>query len=327
MLRIITFLFCTLGSPLLALCGGETYFNRLTPDQTAQLEAEANGIAYGKGTLWQATRGAVQITLIGTMHINDPRLNHIHAKIRDTVQAADLILLEATPAEEAQVLAYMSKNADILFIQDGPTLPERLDAATWDKVMEAVRAHNIPPFLAAKFEPWYLMMALAIPPCAMQDIANGVRGLDHMIMDDAMAADVPLQALEPFDTLFKVLQSGDSDDQLEMLKLALMSGEDQLAMFTALLDSYFTQDIGKLIALNRFLAENTPDLDPVRGRQMALDAEDVIIGNRNRAWMPVIDAAAAQNTNIVVAVGAAHLPDTHGLLNLLQLDGWTISPF
>lgn len=324
---LLTLALCTIGSPLMALCGGESYFDRLTLAQTAQLETEVAGIPYANGTTWTATREAVQMTLVGTMHIHDNRLDKLRAKLRRTVQSADLILLEATPAEEAKVQAAITQNPDLIFIENGPTLPEILDEATWQQVIDAVRAIGIPPFLAAKFEPWYLMMTLAIPTCAMQDLAAGKRGLDHMIMEDGIAADVPLQALEPFDTLFTIFQNEDMDAQIEMLKLSLMNNTDQQAMFVAMLDSYFAQDIGKLVALSRIIAETIPSLDPAEARAMALETEETVIGDRNRAWMSVINAAAAQHTNIVIAVGAAHLPDNAGLLSLLENDGWTISPF
>ncbi len=93
------------------------------------------------------------------------------------MQAADLILLEATPAEEAQLQSLMTRNPDVFLNTDGPTLPDVLPEKTWDQLMVALRARDIPPFLAAKFQPWYLMMTLAIPPCVMGDMAAGRRGL------------------------------------------------------------------------------------------------------------------------------------------------------
>lgn len=328
MFRILTtFVLCMIATPIWALCSGESYFDRLTPTQNAQLAQITSAIPFASGTTWTATRDATQLTLIGTMHIHDNRLDALRNLIRSTVQSADLILLEATPIEEAQVQNAIIKNPDIIFIETGPTLPELLDEATWAQVMDAVRAQGIPPFLAAKFEPWYLMMTLGIPSCAMEDLAAGKRGLDHMIMEDGTAAGVPLQALEPYDTLFTIFQDGDMAEQLDMLKLSLMAVPDQQAMFVAMLDSYFAGDIGRLIGLSRIIAEGIPTLDPVAARNMTLAAEEAIIGNRNRAWMSVINTAASQNDNIVIAVGAAHLPDNAGLLTLLQNEGWTISPF
>ncbi|MDG1378350.1 MAG: TraB/GumN family protein [Yoonia sp.] len=321
----ITLIF--LSTQAIALCRGDSYYDQLTVDQAAQLDLDAQAVPYGQGTVWVGTKGDAVLTLIGTVHIYDPRLGAHMARLAQTVQAADLILLEATPAEEAQLQSLMTRNPDVFLNTDGPTLPDVLPEKTWDQLMVALRARDIPPFLAAKFQPWYLMMTLAIPPCVMGDMAAGRRGLEHMIMDEAAKTGIPLQALEPFDTLIQIMQDGSEQEQLEMLALSASIEADQEAMFVAMGDSYFDGDIGKLIALNRFAVEDVAGLAPSHVQTLIRDAEEAIIINRNRAWMPKITAASAKHGDIVVAVGAGHLPDHQGLLALLVADGWTITPF
>ncbi len=329
MLRAISlgFILSIASSPAWALCGGASYFDQLSAAQQDQLAAETSAIRYGQGLTWTATKGEAQLTIAGTMHIFDQRLQPILDTLRPAIQTADLILLEATPREEHLLQAAIGENPDTILIETGPTLPELLDEATWERVKIAAQDQGIPAFIAAKFEPWYMMMTLAIPTCAMEDLTAGKQGLDHMIMREANIAGVGQQALEPFDTLFTIMQSDDIDTQLQMLKLSLMSPQDQQATFVALLDSYFAQDVGRLIALNRVIAEETPDMDAASARAIALKTEDAIIGARNRAWMPVINAALVDHKTIVVAVGAAHLPDRFGLLNLLAGEGWTLKRF
>lgn len=315
------------GSPLFAFCSGPSYFDGLSADATAQLQKDANKVAFGEGTVWIATKGGRAVTIVGTVHVFDPRLKPLMARIAPSVQSAKLILLEATADEEAALKAYMAANPALFLNADGPTLPEVLPPETWNTLMEALRARNIPPFLAAKFQPWYLIMTLSIPPCVMDDMAAGRRGLDHMIMDEAAALDVPMQALEPFDTLIDVMQNVTAQEQLDMLTLTAANIDNQQALFVGMGDSYFDGDIGALISLNRHIAQNLDGLDPAEGLAMTLEAEEAIIVRRNLAWMPVIDAATQAHSSVMLAVGAAHLPDDQGLLALLAADGWTITPF
>lgn len=319
--------FTLIATPLFALCGGESYFAQLTPDQTAALQQEAEAIQYGHGTTWMATKGDKAITLVGTMHIYDTRLANAMKPLITAARTADLILLEATPVEEAALQAEMAARPEIFMNATGPTLPEVLPEETWDAIQETLRARQIPPFFAAKFQPWYLMMTLSIPACAMGDILANKRGLDHMITDEATASGTPMQALEPYMTLFEIMQSDTPAEQIEMLKLSLGMEIDQQAMLVAMLDSYFDEDIGKLIALSRIVSQNLPNIDPAEGLALTLDAEEQLITQRNLAWMPVINAAVAQHDNIMIAVGAAHLPDENGIVTLLAADGWTVTPF
>ena len=53
--------------------------------------------------------------------------------------------------------------------------------------------------------------------------------------------------------------------------------------------------------------------------------EEALMISRNRAWIPVIEEAAAQGP-VVAAFGALHLSGEDGVLNLLAKDGWTVTP-
>jgi uncharacterized protein YbaP (TraB family) len=57
-------------------------------------------------------------------------------------------------------------------------------------------------------------------------------------------------------------------------------------------------------------------------RQFAL-MEDVLMTRRNRAWIPVLTAAAARGP-VVAAFGALHLPGAEGIPALLAAEGWQI---
>jgi len=51
----------------------------------------------------------------------------------------------------------------------------------------------------------------------------------------------------------------------------------------------------------------------------------VLISARNRGWIGVIEAAAA-NGSVLAAFGALHLPGEDGVLALLDRAGWALSP-
>jgi len=309
-----------------ALCSGDSFMDRLTDAERAQIAQAVSETPFPRGLIWTATKGRDTLTIVGTMHIYDKRLDEVHAAIGNATRDADVLLVEATAAEEAAMQAAFAADPEMLFVTDGPTLPERVDEATWDAISTALRARSVPPFLAAKMKPWYVTLTLAIPPCAMPDMIAGRRGLDHMIMADAAAAGVPMMALEPWSTLIDVMRLGSEDEQLEMLKLATLSPQIQSEMFVAMLDSYFAGDVAEVWEASRLSGNYIPGLDPARGAALFDITEAILLTDRNRRWIPVITDAAAQYDDIVVAVGAAHLPGDAGVLQLLVDDGWQVSP-
>ena len=114
------------------------------------LDQAVADIPFPEGLIWTATKGADTITVVGTMHIFDPRLEAIRAKVKDNVTDADLVLVEATPEDEAALQELIVTDPGRLFIVDGPTLPEQLDPETWEMIAAAATERGIPGFMAAK---------------------------------------------------------------------------------------------------------------------------------------------------------------------------------
>ncbi len=320
-------LVCTL--PLAAAaagCGGKSLAETLTEAERAEIAGAVAATPYPRGLLWTARRDGAELRLVGTMHIHDPRNGPLIDRIAPLLDGAGLVLLELTPAEEAAVQAAMVEDPDRLFITAGPTLPDLLDDATWQALAAAARDRQIPAFMAAKFRPWYLSMSLAMPPCAMADLVAGRRGVDHAIMDAAGARGLPMAPLEPWDTLFALMERGTEAEQIEMLRLSLVPAGIQEASVVAMLDGYFAGEVAEVWEMSRIAARRVPGLDPDEADALFAELQRDLLDTRNRAWVPVIEAAAADHPVVVVAVGAAHLPGEAGVLRLLEGAGWTVAP-
>ncbi|SFS20303.1 TraB/GumN family protein [Yoonia litorea] len=327
-LRVCAFTISTLfAAPVAAQCLGESYFDTMSAAQRAALDAQVADMPYAEGLTYEATRGDDRLVIVGTMHIYDPRLEIIRARIIEEVRNADLVMLEATAKEEQQLQEMISRNPELIFIVDGPTLPERLDEETWQMILAAAAERNIPSFMAAKMQPWYLSLMIAIPTCAMGDMLNGAQGLDKMIAADARAAGVPRQAVEPYTTLFSLFEDAPVEEQIDMLRVNMLSPDLQRGMFVAMLDRYFAEDVGRLWEMGRIAMADLPNVSPEEGMAMFDEMEESLLKTRNRNWIPVITEATEAYDNIVVAVGAGHLIGQEGVLQLLENEGWQITRF
>ena len=315
-----------LASPLHALCSGPDIRAMLSDaDRAAVAEAVAR-TPFAQGILYEAEKDGMHLTIIGTMHLYDPRLAPLAERTAPIIAASDLLLVEAGRQEQAALTSAMSTDPTLLFLPDGPTLPERLDEDTWQAVAQAVGDRGVPAVLASKMQPWYIGLMLAIPSCAMSDLQIGLEGLDGIVMDQADAADVPVQALEPWDTLFSLMRSDPIDVQVDQLRLALSPPELQAAMFGTMLDSYFAGDIAELWEVSRAAIHLLPGIDRAEADTLFDLSEQQLLVDRNAAWMPVILNAARTHDRIAIAVGAAHLQGERGILNLLAQDGWEVGP-
>lgn len=306
-----------------ARCAGTNLLDHLDPADSLALEAATAAQPFARGNLWQATRGGASVTLLGTYHMADPRHEAVIDRMRPLIAGATALLVEAGPEEERALKRDIAETPALLFLTEGDSLMQQMPAAEWQRVAAALAARKIPPFMGAKMRPWYLATMLAIAPCDMAEVSAG-RGLDHRVMDLATEAGRPIRALEPHTTLFRIFDRLTPEQQLEMLRSSLVM-EDRVADFAITLSAaYFAEDSRRMWEYLRLISGRMPGYTPARADAEFALMEEALMTERNRAWIPVIEAAAA-NGPVVAAFGALHLAGQGGVLNLLAERGWQVT--
>ena len=314
------FLFAT---PAGAECVGQNLLDAMPAAERASVTAAANAVPYPTGNFWTATKGEARLTLVGTYHLDDPRHAMIMSKIGPLIDTVTTVLVEAGPDEETALMDRMARDPSVLLLTD-TTLIENMSAPEWALIADAMTDRGIPPFMAAKFQPWYVAVMLGIAPCQMGQLVDG-GGLDKLIINRATAANVPVRALEPYDTVFRIFDAIPIESQIGMIRstLALEARADDYAITLA--DAYFEGTTRLIWEIARAEAARMPGYT-----QSQIDAEFAIMeealsSSRNRGWIPVIEAAVAEGPTLA-AFGALHLPGHDGVLALLDRAGWTLTP-
>lgn len=319
-----------------AMCTGDDLLASMAADKRAALMAAADAVPNSHGILWQAERPDARVILLGTYHMNDPRHAAIVTRIDDFLPDSAALLVEAGPEEEARLKKAMAEDVGVMINTSGPTLPERLSPEEWKSLSAAALERGLPPFMAAKMKPWVLTMMLSMSPCmlAEQQAAGKMNGLDAQVMDRARAAAVPITALEPWDTVLRLFAGLSPQDELDMVRGSLLSARTADDNAATLANAYFNEVPQLIWELSRQMALDAGEMAPETvAAQMAL-AQEILMDQRNRAWVPVIEQTLAEAgasgtggapVQAVVAVGALHLPGEQGLLSLLAARGFTLT--
>ncbi|MBA3911348.1 MAG: TraB/GumN family protein [Rhodobacter sp.] len=312
-----------MAAPLAAECKGRNLFADMPADRLARIEAAVDAVPYPKGNYWRATRGDEVITLIGTYHLDDPRHMTTLKVIGPEIAAATTVLVEAGPVERKQLLDLIARDPSKIMIVDGPTLIETLPPDLWAGLSKALEMRGVPGLMAAKLQPWYAMVMLGIPPCAVAQMADP-KGLDGLVIDTAEAAGVPVQGLEPFDTVFSIFGRLTQAEMVSMIRSTLAI-EDQAEDYAATLaDSYFAGKSRMIWEFLRAVSYDMPGFTPEQVDAEFARMEEVLIATRNRSWVPVLRNAAAKGP-VFAAFGALHLSGEAGVLNLLASEGYTLT--
>ena len=324
---LLAMILAVLPGSALARCQGQNMIAGLPAPDSAALEAATAAHPHARGNLWRASRmgadGTAQsVILLGTYHMADPRHDAILARVAPLLAEARALLVEAGPEEERALKRDIAATPDLLFITEGPSLMEQMPAEDWAAVAKALSDRNIPAFMGAKMRPWYLATMLAIAPCDMAEVAAG-KGLDHRLMDLAQERGLPIRALEPHTTLFRIFETLSPEQQLDMLRSSLLM-EDRIADFAATLsDGYFAENSRQVWEYLRLTSHGLPGYTPARADAEFAMMEQVLMSRRNHAWVPVIEGEAEKGP-VFVAFGALHLPGQDGVLNLLEGRGWQV---
>ena len=326
MLKRFVLLIALLSLPLQAAaqsCGTRNLIDELSQEDRVRLDALVAPHAYPTGNLWTATKDDVTVTVVGTIHIPDPRLAPIVARLRDRVANADLLILEATSDDEAGLQSLVAEKPEMFFITEGPTLIDILGEENWARVTERLSAMGIPGFFAAKFQPWYLSLTLAIPPCAIQAIQSGEHGLDRQLETIATGADVPLAALDDTEAVLQIFANEPMEDQIDGLMITLEIQADSNATSSTLIEAYFDERVRETWEFGRIQVEQS---GIENGPELFEEINQSLLIDRNVDWEPKMNALISGKQDVVIAVGAAHLSGDSGVLMALERAGYTLEP-
>lgn len=312
---------CLLAVQASAGCAGTDLRTTLNANQMRELDAAMAELPYATGNHWIARRGGQAIHVIGTFHLNDPRIAEHVANLEGAISSADILFVEATIADGEAMEDALKKSPERLLITSGPTLADMMAEESWQRLADYARGNGFPPWMVSKMRPWFAMVTLSLPPCLLQGGKDLIKdGVDRQIEQLAQAHGVPAQSLEPTDTLERLFEALPIKDQLAVLDvMSAGPGNAEDSIKTAA-EAYFDQRSSEALLVGRL--EGVSEMPDEKYEAAWAVFERVLAIERNLAWVALL--LERDEPNITVAVGAAHLPGEEGVLMLLEQAGFSM---
>jgi uncharacterized protein YbaP (TraB family) len=247
------------------------------------------------------------VYLLGSVHLLNPEAGKLPPEVDSAFAHAKTIAFETsldslkTRAPELMTLA---RNAP------GTTMRSVLTPAGAAKADSVLKGYGLTIDALAAFKPWFaalLMTQMVIQKAQFQP----QYGVDAQINARAHEANKPTTGLEPVDF------------QLHLFDNLLPSEQEDLLVSASSPDS----SAANLISIkDAWVAGNTAVLDSVlnRTKKESPTLYAKIVVNRNKSWMPRIDAMLQGTDDALIVVGAAHLVGKDGMVEMLRAKGYTV---
>lgn len=267
--------------------------------------------ASADSAVWVATSGAEKIYLGGTIHLLRPSDFPLPAPFETAYQASDKLYFETDISGLAD-FSVQAQMMQALTYNDERTLKSVLSDEAYAALSTYASQMGLPLQIMEKFKPGLLVTTLQI--MEFQKLGFTPQGVDAYYNTRAMGDGKPVGQLESIDEQIGFLANMGEGNESEFVLLSL---EDMKEISTSMDDMVDAWRTGNNSTLEEIYVGDMETGYP--------ELYDALLVNRNKAWMPLIEAMFKQEGTEFVLVGAAHLVGEDGLLNGLEKKGYKVS--
>jgi uncharacterized protein YbaP (TraB family) len=188
------------------------------------------------------------------------------------------------------------------------TLADVMGAEDYADVSSLAASVDLPEMAIARLEPWAAAMVLTQFALAKRGYDPQL-GIEMQLADRARADGKQIEGLESIIDQLGIFDARSPGEQSEFLLDAVKD--------VPKLD----EDLGRLIRAWRSGDLRALEREMQEERARAPGLYDELLGNRNRKWLPQIEALLDDDRNYLIVVGTLHFVGGDGLLALLRKSG------
>jgi uncharacterized protein YbaP (TraB family) len=260
--------------------------------------------------LWKISGRQNVVYLVGSVHMLTKDFYPVSSSIESAYKDYDLLVEEAdlgdmlSPTAQFQMLTRG-------MLPSGQSIDKVVSPATYGMLKDRVGGLGMPIEALLRFKPW--MLALTIEAMQWQKAGfDPDLGLDKHFYDRAQTEGKVVQGLETVDYQLSRFDQMSMDQQDKMLASTLRDLNTETANVGTLARAWKSGDSP---TVERIVLDDLKQ-DPQMYQRLLVE--------RNRNWLPAIEALFARRGHAFIVVGAAHLVGPDGLLAMLKTKGYSV---
>ena len=260
--------------------------------------------------IWKVTAPTGSLYLVGSVHLLTKDYYPLSPALDKAFKDSDLLVEEADLGE-LESLASQFTLLSRGMLPENQSLETVVSAATYALVTKRVTDLGMPIEPLKRFKPW--MLAMTLEALEWQKAGfDATLGLDRHFYDRAKVDGKRVQGLETADFQLSLFDQMTKEEQDRMLAESLKDLDREQASVITLTNAW---KAGDAATVERIV------LDDVKGDPVLYGR---LLVNRNRNWLPTLDALLKRPGRAFVVVGAAHLVGPDGLLAMFKAKGYKV---
>jgi len=267
--------------------------------------------AWAASPVYEISKGKQKLYLAGTIHVLRPRDFPLPAEFDAAYRQAQVIVFE-TDIQKVQTPEFGQRFAQAMLLPDNKTLKDVLAPDVWASLQQYATQNQYPLSQTMMYNP--AMMSIMISMGELKKLGVG-EGADFFYDKAARIDKKTIKGLETEEDVLAYMKTFGAADGNEVIRSTLKDAREMRGMMETLITQWRAGDLNAL--------------DKSLGQQMRTEMADgyqALVIERNKKWLPQIEAMLETPEVEMVLVGTLHLSGTDGLLEQLKRAGYKIKP-
>ena len=261
-------------------------------------------------SLWHIQGEQGEVYLLGSIHVLPPNIQWRTPAIARGLARSDIYVFEVSQDQSA-VAELNSLIQAKGFLPDGQNLRDQVKPASRPDYDAAVKASGLQSAMVEHERPWLAGLQLMFAQIAKLHYAPD-SGVDSVLAADATKEQKQTRYLETIAEQFALLAPDDRALEMQEFESSLKDLRD------------VGGELGPMV--KAWSAGDQPMLDKVINGDLDEfpDARKMLLDDRNKRWVPKIEAMLKEKHVFFITVGAGHLTGPQGVPALLRKDGYKV---
>jgi uncharacterized protein YbaP (TraB family) len=261
-------------------------------------------------TVWHIKSGQAEVYLLGAVHVLPSDVHWRTPQIERALSRSDVFVFEV-PEDTKSVQQLQDMIQAHGFLPAGQSLRGELDPAALPDYDAAVAASGLPAAGVDHERPWLAGIQLMFAQMAKLHYGTS-NGVDSTLMVEAAENRREMRYFETIAEQFALLAPDDPKLELQEFESGLKDLRDLAADVEPMMKAWGEGDQAKLDELINGDLDQFPE------------ARKLLLDDRNKRWVPKIEAMLKEKHVFFICVGAGHLTGAGGVPALLRADGYKV---